>query len=47
MNYELFEEKSTTAPRIDTHEPHEGLELTLDELSYVGGGVVHKYDFDV
>ena len=38
MNYELFEEES-----ID--ESHEVLELTLEDLSYVGGGHFIKYQF--
>lgn len=46
MNYELFEEKATTAPRIDADEQQEVLELTLDDLSYVAGGY-RKTDFGV
>ena len=41
---ELFDDKGTPAPRIDTDENHEVLELTLDDLSYVAGGY-RKTDF--
>jgi hypothetical protein len=43
MNYELFEEKSTAAPRVYADENPEVLELSLDELSYVAGGWPSKY----
>ena len=39
MNYERLQEKCTTASEIDTDKNQEVLELTLDEMSYVGGGV--------
>ena len=45
MNWELLEEKATTAPRIDADEKPDVLELSLDELTYVAGGKFCKYDF--
>ena len=47
MNHELFKSISTTPPRTDTDQDQEPLELTLDELSYVAGGLnIKKTDFD-
>lgn len=45
MNYEHFQEKSTTAPEIDTDKNQEVLELTLDELTYVAGGYFLKIGY--
>jgi hypothetical protein len=42
MNYERFEEKCATAAEVDTDRGQEVLELTLDELSYVAGGINHE-----
>ncbi len=39
MNSERFEETCAAAAEIDANQSREILELTLDELNYVAGGI--------